>query len=105
MSTHYSTTSEREEQFRALFETLAQGVVYQNAQGEIIAANPAAERILGLTLDQMQGRTSGDPRWRAVREDGSPAQRCVGLGSLGDPSLVRTGECNRRYLCRVCFAS
>ena len=71
MSTHYSTTSEREEQFRALFETLAQGVVYQNAQGEIIAANPAAERILGLTLDQMQGRTSGDPRWRAVHADES----------------------------------
>ena len=51
---------------------MAQGVVYQDAQGAIIAANPAAERILGLSLDQMQGGTSSDPRWCAVHEDGSP---------------------------------
>jgi PAS domain S-box-containing protein len=62
---------ESEERFRALFETMAQGVVYQDAQGGIISANLAAERILGLTLDQMQGRTERDPRWRAVHEDGS----------------------------------
>jgi len=60
-----------EEKFRALFKTMAQGVVYQNADGVITSANPAAERILGLTLDQMQGRTSIDPRWRAIHEDGS----------------------------------
>ena len=60
-----------EEKFRGLFETMTQGVVYQNADGKIVSANPAAERILGLTLDQMQGRTSTDPRWRAVHEDGS----------------------------------
>ncbi|KKK71271.1 hypothetical protein LCGC14_2915590, partial [marine sediment metagenome] len=60
-----------EEKYRILFETMEQGVVYQNASGEITSANPAAERILGLTLDQMQGRTSIDPRWRAVHEDGT----------------------------------
>lgn len=60
-----------EEQYRLLFETMAQGVVYQNAEGQITAANQAAERILGLTLDQMQGRTSFDPRWKAIHEDGS----------------------------------
>ena len=58
--------------YRTLFETVPQGVVYHDATGAITAANPAAQRILGLTLDQMQGRTSTDPRWRAVREDGSP---------------------------------
>jgi PAS domain S-box-containing protein len=58
--------------YRTLFETMAQGVVYQDATGQIITANPAAERILGLSLDQMQGRTSADPRWRAIHEDGSP---------------------------------
>ncbi len=60
-----------EEQHRLLFETMVQGVVYQDRAGQIIFANPAAERILGLTLDQMKGRTSHDPRWKAVREDGS----------------------------------
>jgi PAS domain S-box-containing protein len=62
---------ESEERHRALFEEMAQGVVYQDAEGRITSANPAAERILGLTLDQMMGRTSLDPRWRAMREDGS----------------------------------
>jgi len=60
-----------EETYRALFETMAQGVVYQGPDGRILSANPAAERILGLTLEQMQGRSSLDPRWRAIREDGS----------------------------------
>jgi PAS domain S-box-containing protein len=77
-----------EEQYRMLFETMAQGVVYQNADGRITSANPAAERILGLSLDQMVGRTSLDPRWRAVRKDGSEFP--------GDqhPSMValRTGQ-------------
>ena len=60
-----------EARFRALFETMAQGVVYQVHGGHITAANLAAERILGLTLAQMQGRTSIDPRWKSVHEDGS----------------------------------
>jgi len=61
-----------EEKYRTLFETMAQGVVYQDREGKIISANRAAERILGLTLPQMQRRTSFDPRWHAVHEDGSP---------------------------------
>jgi len=60
-----------EEQFRLLFETMAQGVVYQDADGKIISANPAALHILGLTQDQIMGRTSYDPRWKAMHEDGS----------------------------------
>ena len=62
---------ESEQRYRTLFETMAQGVVYQAADGRIITANPAAQRILGLTLDQLQGRTSMDPRWQAIHEDGS----------------------------------
>lgn len=63
---------ENERKFRTLYETMAQGVVYQDKSGAIIDANPAAERILGLTIGQMQGRTSIDPRWHAIQEDGSP---------------------------------
>jgi PAS domain S-box-containing protein len=62
---------ESEEKHRLLFETMAQGVVYQAADGQVISANPAAERILGLALDQMKGRTPADPRWHTIHEDGS----------------------------------
>ncbi|HMA83479.1 MAG TPA: PAS domain S-box protein [Candidatus Thermoplasmatota archaeon] len=58
-----------EEKYHTLFETMAEGVVYQDANGDIISANPAAEQILGLTLSQMQKRTSMDPRWKAVDKD------------------------------------
>lgn len=57
--------------YQTLFESMVQGVTYQNAVGEIIAVNPAAERILGLTIEQMQGKTSIDPNWKAIHEDGS----------------------------------
>ncbi len=55
-----------------LFDALPLGIVYQDAQGQIVAANPAAEKALGLSIDQMRGATSIDPRWHAVREDGTP---------------------------------
>ena len=63
---------ESEQNFRTLFETMAQGVVYHNKSGEIITANPSAERILGLSIDQMKGLTSLDPRWKTIHDDGTP---------------------------------
>jgi PAS domain S-box-containing protein len=62
---------ESEEKYRILFQTMVQGVTYQNLEGHIISANPSAERILGLTLAQMMGGTSIDPRWKSIHEDGS----------------------------------
>jgi len=61
---------ESEVKHRSLFTSMTQGVVYQNPDGSISSANSAAEKILGLSLDQMQGKTSADPRWKAVRENG-----------------------------------
>lgn len=63
---------ERERELQFLYENMAQGVVYQDAQGFITNANKAAEEILGLSLSQMQGKTSIDPDWYAIKEDGSP---------------------------------
>ncbi len=61
-----------EDKYRKLFETMAQGVVYQNIAGEIISANPAAEKILGASCELMKARTSKEPLWRTIREDGTP---------------------------------
>lgn len=77
-----------EETYRLLFETVPQGIVFQNVDGHIISANPAAERILGVPLEEMLGRTSDTPEWEAIREDASP------LPGQEHPSMValRTGE-------------
>jgi PAS domain S-box-containing protein len=81
-----------EEKYRTLFETMSQGVVYQDAMGRIISANPAAERLLGLTLDQMQARSSLDPRWRAIRENGSdfPGEAHPSMVALKTGQEVKT---------------
>lgn len=67
---------------------MSEGVVFHDADGHILFCNDSAERILGLTADQMAGRTSLDPRWAALREDGSP------FPGEEHPAMVtlRTGE-------------
>ncbi len=55
-----------------ILATLEEGVILQDAQGVLRFSNKAAERLLGLSSDQLAGRTSADPRWGAVRTDGSP---------------------------------
>jgi PAS domain S-box-containing protein len=59
-----------EDTFRNLFEHMTIGVVYQNHEAEITAANPAAQQILGLSMDELSGRVSADPRWQALDEQG-----------------------------------
>ncbi|NJK64896.1 MAG: GAF domain-containing protein, partial [Synechococcaceae cyanobacterium SM2_3_1] len=55
----------------ALLATLAEGVVLHQANGDIVFANDAATRILGLSRDELLGRSSLDPRWHTIHEDGS----------------------------------
>ena len=57
---------------RSLFAALDDGVVYQRADGAILASNPSAERMLGLTAEQLAGRAPVDPRWKVVRANGDP---------------------------------
>ncbi len=60
-----------EAQQSSTLASMAEGIVMQDADGQIVLSNPAAENILGMTADQMAGRTSADPKWGAIREDGA----------------------------------
>ncbi|WP_404785354.1 EAL domain-containing protein [Altericista sp. CCNU0014] len=61
-----------EERYRSVIEALAEGIILQDSASTILASNASAEAILGLSLAQMKGRSSLDPRWQAIHEDGSP---------------------------------
>jgi PAS domain S-box-containing protein len=61
-----------EEHYRTLFVAMVAGVCVHAHNGQIIEANPAAERILQLDRDQLLGRTPRHPQWQAIREDGTP---------------------------------
>ena len=55
-----------------VFAAMRDGIVIMDADGSIRTCNRSAERILGLSSEQIMGRTALDPRWRAIHEDGSP---------------------------------
>ncbi|WP_322513265.1 PAS domain S-box protein, partial [Chloroflexus sp.] len=61
-----------ETRYRSVITAMSEGIVVMNKSGVIETCNASAERILGLTYDQLVGRTSSDPRWQAIHEDGSP---------------------------------
>ena len=60
-----------EERYRGLYEAVAGGVVMQDQDGKIVEANATACEMLGLSPDEIRGRSSTDPRWHSIREDGS----------------------------------
>jgi PAS domain S-box-containing protein len=79
---------ESEERYRSVMAAMQDGVALLDTEGAIRACNPSAERILGLSADQMMGRTPRDTRWHAIQEDGTP------LPDELSPALVtlRTGK-------------
>ncbi len=86
---------ESEEKHRFLFESTSLGVVYHNAIGEIIDANKASERILGISLNQMKGLKSIDSHWKATHEDGTdypgeehPAMLTLKTGKAIDNAIM-----------------
>jgi PAS domain S-box-containing protein len=83
--------------YRRIFNALDVGMVVQLDDYSIAACNAAAERILGLSSDQIYGRTSNDPRWQAVHEDGTP------FGGQENPAIVSidTGRTLRNVIMGV----
>jgi PAS domain S-box-containing protein len=88
---------EAETRQRTLVEALAEGVVFQDENGRVLACNEAAPRILGLAREQLLGHEPFDPRLRAVHRDGRP------LAADEHPSRValRTGEPQRDFVMGV----
>lgn len=79
---------ESEAQHRAVIDVLSEGIVQHDREGRITMCNPAAERLLGLSREQLLHGAPVNARWRLVREDGTP------LGAEQQPALValRRGE-------------
>jgi len=60
-----------EKKYRILFETMAQGVVYHDANGVITEVNPAAERIFDMTSNEMKGFKVNEFLGSTVHSDGT----------------------------------
>ncbi|MFT5849148.1 PAS domain S-box protein [Psychroserpens sp.] len=56
---------------KGVIENVAVGILVQGSQSEIIENNKAACEMLGLTQEQLLGKTSFDEDWEVIHEDGS----------------------------------
>jgi PAS domain S-box-containing protein len=91
---------DRQHRVRLLYErgiavknTIAEGLYTLDAQGRVVYANPAAQRLLGWSAAELAGRNMHDtihykhPDGRAF-----PASECAGLSVLRDETVLRDYE-------------
>ncbi len=62
---------ESKEQFKSLVHDMQVGVLLQGPSAEIFLCNPKALELLGISEEQLLGKTSFDPDWNVIHEDGS----------------------------------
>lgn len=98
---------ESEDHLRAVVHSMHDGMVMQTRAGAIVWNNPSACRILGLTEDQLKGRTSFDAsqwfcsnqarqNWVSSSKSDSARKRLINWSAdftdIGLPSASRTAE-------------
>ncbi len=90
-----------ESNYQATVRAMSEGVAVHAMDGSIIDANPAAQEILGQTLEQMRGIHPIDPAWALTYTDGGE------LPPDQIPSEItrRTGQPCRHVLLTVTRAS
>jgi PAS domain S-box-containing protein len=86
-----------ESTFLAVFMAMHEGAVLQDGSSEIVAVNPAAEKILGLAASELIGRSSADfaQTLSLVNEDGTQRRISISIQPLAvagesDPYPVLT---------------
>jgi diguanylate cyclase (GGDEF)-like protein/PAS domain S-box-containing protein len=73
---------------RSILASMSEGVVVRDAAGRLVTCNESAQRIMGMTPDELDRRVWLDPPWHTLREDGSvvrrgetPAETTAALGA------------------------
>ena len=89
-----------------LFSSLPIGIVMLDPLGALMAANPAAEAILGPGVQCLCDWQAADPRWEAVHEDGTPflpaeypARLALRTGQIIHPAVMGLRDRQQDRLC------
>ena len=67
-----SELKNNEKHYRSLVQNINIGLIIQKQNSEITLCNQPALDMLGLTEDQLLGKTSFDPDWNVIHSEGSP---------------------------------
>jgi PAS domain S-box-containing protein len=86
-----------EKKYRYLIDNLHAGFVLHAADTSIILCNENACKLLGLTLDQMMGKTAIDLSWSFCCEDESP----MALEDYPVNQVIKSGEALRNYVLKI----
>ncbi len=82
---------ESEARGQAILASLAEGVVFHGPDGVASSANDAALKLLGLTLEELTGRSPLPRGWATIGQDGSPFP----AGDYPTNLALRTGRPQR----------
>lgn len=80
--------SEAEERYRTVLETMADGVLVINSNGELVACNKAAEEIMEFNKKDFIGNQGFTRMWNFFQENGEPLPTDLVPGNY----TLRTGE-------------
>jgi PAS domain S-box-containing protein len=86
-----------EAKYRNLYESMAEGVIYQDKNGDIVSMNPSARKILGISTNEIKNPDDVNAHLTAIHEDGSP------YPAVDHPTMVslRTGQMVKNALMGV----
>jgi len=89
---------ESEQKYRMLIENLSAGVVVHAPDTRILLSNLRAGELLGLSADQMQGKTAMDSHWRFLSDDAQP----LPLERYPVNQILASGEALTEFVIGVC---
>lgn len=86
-----------EEKYRTLIQKIQAAVVVHGPDTQILTANPVAQEILGLSEQQLYGKTAMDPGWYFYHEDG----RIATMDEYPVMKVIASGMALKNYVLGV----
>ena len=85
---------ESHEKYRILFQTFPIGIAITDENGKITEANPASEKILGISIAEHTQRRSDAEQWQIIRPDGTPmpVEEYASVRALRENRIIKNIE-------------
>ncbi len=82
------------EKYRILFQTFPIGIAITDETGKITEANPASEKILGISVEEHIQRRFDAEQWRIIRPDGTPmpVEEYASVRALKENKIIKNIE-------------
>jgi PAS domain S-box-containing protein len=77
-----------EQRYRSLIRKVQTAIVVHDGHGHILNGNPLAQQLLGLSEEQLLGKSLVDPHWQFLREDG----RVMSIAEYPASLVLATGK-------------